>query len=67
MEKYIESCNSCWMKGFKNTKQRSICCASCELKYHLQELFSPLSELLLIKVPVKVITIVTLLIKRILK
>lgn len=61
----MEQCKDCWMKEFKNTKDRPIYCASCELKYYLDELFSSFKYSLTIELPTKFIKFVTKIIKKI--
>ena len=54
------------MKEFKDTKNRPMSCAGCELNYHWNELISPIRELLVVKAPKKFCDFVTGIVKKIL-
>jgi hypothetical protein len=49
----MEQCKECWMKEFKDTKDRPITCSGCELNYHWSELISSIVEFFIIKIPKK--------------
>lgn len=63
----MKKCNDCWMKEIKDTKDRPMSCASCELNYHWSKLIEALADLLLIKIPKRITEGITKVINKISK
>jgi hypothetical protein len=40
----MEQFDSCWMKEFKDAKDRPMTCSGCELHYHWNEFISSIIE-----------------------
>lgn len=51
----MEKCNDCWTKEFKDSKDRPISCAGCELNYYCSELGKAISKTLIGKFVIGII------------